>query len=233
MRVWILALAAVSGLVSVGSVPAQAGLDAATVQTAVFLEVPFPPPGAPALPAVQDCTMIDCIVPNYPLFPGDTAGQNSPPPAAPVNYLMDSLSLTTISVGDTLITITNNAAGLFCPVAGCTPGYFGGYVFTFTGAPNITKVTDSNTGSGNFVPVPINPGLPTGLMWTNNTITLNVAGDNLAVNDTLTLDVTTAGSGPPAVPEPSTWALTLLGFAGLAFAGYRRMGEADRAARAG
>ena len=27
---------------------------------------------------------------------------------------------------------------------------------------------------------------------------------------------------PPAGPEPSTWAMTLFGFAGLAFAGYRR-----------
>jgi hypothetical protein len=28
--------------------------------------------------------------------------------------------------------------------------------------------------------------------------------------------------GSPAVPEPSTWAMMALGFAGLAFAGYRR-----------
>jgi hypothetical protein len=27
--------------------------------------------------------------------------------------------------------------------------------------------------------------------------------------------------GTPAVPEPSTWAMMLLGFAGLGFAGYR------------
>jgi probable HAF family extracellular repeat protein len=27
---------------------------------------------------------------------------------------------------------------------------------------------------------------------------------------------------PPAVPEPSTWAMVLIGFGGLAFAGYRR-----------
>jgi uncharacterized membrane protein len=29
-------------------------------------------------------------------------------------------------------------------------------------------------------------------------------------------------SPPPPIPEPSTWAMMLLGFAGLAFAGYRR-----------
>ena len=37
----------------------------------------------------------------------------------------------------------------------------------------------------------------------------------------------------PPSPEPSTWALTLLGFAGLGVAGYRRMGSAGGAARIG
>ena len=50
---------------------------------------------------------------------------------------------------------------------------------------------------------------------------MNVNGDNLAVGDQLILDVTT--NGMPPVPEPSTWALMLLGFAGLEFAGWRRM----------
>jgi hypothetical protein len=36
--------------------------------------------------------------------------------------------------------------------------------------------------------------------------------------DTLTVDV----AGPPAVPEPSTWAMMALGFAGLGFLGYRK-----------
>jgi hypothetical protein len=34
-------------------------------------------------------------------------------------------------------------------------------------------------------------------------------------------DVTT-GSGVSAVPEPSTWAMMILGFAGIGFAAYRR-----------
>jgi hypothetical protein len=232
MRLRTLALVAVAGPIAAGMAPAQAGLDGATVQTATFLEVTFTPPTsppqAPALPAVQDCSVIDCSVPNYPLFPGDTAGQNFPAPTAPVDYLQDNLTGTTISIEDNKITITNDQPGAICPAAGCTPGDFGGYVFTFTGAPDITNVTETNTG--NFVPVPIDPGLPNGWTWTNNTITLNVLGDSPDLNATLTLDITTAGSGPPTIPEPSTWAMMLLGFAGLGFAGYRRSREAARAA---
>jgi PEP-CTERM motif len=37
--------------------------------------------------------------------------------------------------------------------------------------------------------------------------------------DSATFDFTIA---PTAVPEPATWATMLLGFAGLAFAGYRK-----------
>ena len=57
-------------------------------------------------------------------------------------------------------------------------------------------------------------------------------GSNLGPNVELTLMVANGASGafaiggavrePSAVPEPSTWAMTLLGFAGLGFAGYRQ-----------
>jgi hypothetical protein len=138
-----------------------------------------------------------------------------------VDYLPDFLTLTTVSVGDTKITITNNAAGQFG-----TPGTFSGYMFTFTGAPDITKVLVDSASSPDFQPV-----LPGGLSWTATSITVNVAGDNLAEGDQLVLDVT-AGSAP-VVPEPSTWAMMLLGFAGLGFAGWQRKGAASRAAHTG
>ena len=35
-----------------------------------------------------------------------------------------------------------------------------------------------------------------------------------------------AASIPPSIPEPSTWAMMLLGFVGLAYAGFRR-GQRD------
>jgi hypothetical protein len=57
----------------------------------------------------------------------------------------------------------------------------------------------------------------------------NIAcGRAIALNGAVTMDDNTVGIGgcssPPggsAVPEPSTWAMMLLGFAGLGFAGYR------------
>ena len=135
------------------------------------------------------------------------------------------LTATTVSVGDTQITITQQFAGLFCPAAGCTAGEFSGYVFTFTGALDITKVTVDSASSADFQPV-----LPGGLAFTATTISVNVNGDNLAVGDQLILDVTTGGV--PTIPEPSTWALMLLGFAGLGLVGYQRKGAAGRAGHA-
>jgi hypothetical protein len=46
------------------------------------------------------------------------------------------------------------------------------------------------------------------------------AGDILEA-DISNVTITVAVTPPPAVPEPSTWAMMLLGFVGLGFAGYR------------
>jgi hypothetical protein len=203
-------IAAAAALFASALAPAYASLVGATVQTASYLGVSFPPPAA----SPTECTVIDCTILDYNGASGPT---NSPLPTVPVDYVADFLSGTTVSVGDTKITILNNVAGLFCPSAGCTAGEFSGYVFTFIGAPDITKVTVDSASSPDFRPV-----LPGGLTFTATTISVNVNGDNLSVGDQLILDVT-AGGGPPPVPEPSTWALMLLGFVGLGFAGWRRM----------
>ncbi len=213
----LLALASVVlfGLAGVTSAPAYAaGLDGSTVQSASYFNVSFPPPAASPV----ECTIIQCTILDY---EGPDGPTNSPLPIVPVNYVEDNLTLTTVSVGNTQITITNDFAGEFG-----TPGSFSGYMFTFTGAPDITKVLVDSGSSADFQPV-----LPGGLSFTATSITVNVAGDNLAVGDKLILDVT-AGSAP-VVPEPSTWAMMLLGFAGLGFVGYRRRDAAGRAAHTG
>jgi hypothetical protein len=67
-----------------------------------------------------------------------------------------------------------------------------------------------------------------------NEFTIDVTGENPAFLSTLVIDVTTGGGPtPPVVPEPSTWAMMLLGFAGLGFVGYRRMGRHGGAAHVG
>jgi hypothetical protein len=164
---------------------ARATLMGATVQSASYLDVPNPPPAA----SPTECTMITCTILDY---NGPSGPTNSPLPIVPVTYLEDAMTATTVSVGDTQITIVNNMAGLFCPAAGCTPGDFSGYVFTFMGAPNITDVVVGSGTAPDFHPV--------SLTFTTDSITVDVAGDNLAVSDQLILDVTT---GTVPVPAPS------------------------------
>jgi hypothetical protein len=56
-----------------------------------------------------------------------------------------------------------------------------------------------------------------------NEFEVDVTGADPAYLSTLVINVQTANSGPVA-PEPSTWAMMLIGFAGLGLAAYRRAG---------
>jgi hypothetical protein len=57
---------------------------------------------------------------------------------------------------------------------------------------------------------------------TVNTGATIIDGRAIALNAAVTLQDNIITATPCAVPEPSTWAMMLMGFAGLGFAGYRR-----------
>ena len=121
-----------------------------------------------------------------------------------------------VSVFDKEITITYNSDLTFCYNPGQCGGPFSGFGFYFSNGVDITKVTAS--GSSSFQPI------PGGLSWSPTTILVNLNGDAPAMNDELDLNVYFAGGGP-STSEPSTRAMMLLGFAGVGFAGWRRMAK--------
>ncbi|MGO9419081.1 hypothetical protein [Roseiarcus sp.] len=226
MRLRMFALIAALGPLAVGSAPAVAGLAGAYVDTVSYFDVSDPPPGPTSVSAstpepTPDCTTIHyCNILNYPI-PGSS--QNFPfptvPSTSPLNYVLDSLSETYVSVSDNQITITNNLSAPFCFTSQCT-GPFSGFGFYFSSGVDITKVTAS--GPSDFLPI------SGGLSCTPTSIIVNLNGDSPQVGDKLILDVYFSGSGPIAL-ETSTWAMMLIGFAGLGFAAYRRTGVLARA----
>jgi PEP-CTERM motif len=209
------------------SAPAYAaGLDGSTVSAAFWLPVPgVTPPTNP--PPTVCTTTLACEIPNY--IDGMGNSVNSPSPMAPENFQEGAASGSTISVGDTQIVITNELANepLCSTALPCTDAFVGfSFAFTFSGGVHITDVTVDSGSSADFLPV------SGGLTFNPTDIFVNLVGDSPAAGDKLILDVTAAGS-TPVIPEPSTWAMMLLGFAGLGFIGYRRLGGHGRAAHVG
>jgi len=109
----------------------------------------------------------------------------------------------------------------------CTDAY-NTFDFIFTNE-DIVSVSVDPSSSADFLPatfgshlgLQFNPSKPDEFM-------VDLTGDDPAYLSTLVIDVTTAGGGPPPVPEPSTWAMKLLGFAGLGFAASRRTRSAPQ-----
>ncbi len=97
--------------------------------------------------------------------------------------------------------------------------------FTFTNE-DITAVSIASNSSADFAPATFGSHLGLQLVSPDE-FTVDVTGADPAYLSTLIINVTTAGS---VVPEPSTWAMMLIGSAGLGFAAYRRAGAAARTA---
>ena len=99
----------------------------------------------------------------------------------------------------------------------------GSLISSVSGIPDFTSVTldpSSILGSSGFD--------ASDITWNSGAVAVNWAGLTFADGATVVLDV----NGTGGVPEPSTWALMLLGFTGLSLAAYRNSKtiRADRVA---
>jgi len=234
MRAKILFVVANFAIFGMIAAPAQAGLVNPTSTVNPFFDyVSVVPPTGPQVAA---STGFSTGTPG----PFSLAAPITPPmyTTEPFNTSADAGFFFT----DTKVTIYNNADSLngpgtpnpdTPPTAG-DPGFpfcesssntgsscadpYNTFDFVFTNE-DITKVAVDPSSSADFLPATF--GSHTGLTLVGpNEFTVDVTGDNPAYLATLVIDVTTKGM--TTVPEPATWALMLLGFAELGFAGWRR-----------
>ena len=204
----IAATAAAAALFAAMSAPVHAGLVGDGTNT-VSVNYWFPSSTAPP--------PLTCDAQHNPNCEIETDSMNNPTPTIPANFIQGVADGVTISVGDTKIVITDILPNVpFCSTttASC-PDFFNGFAFSFSSGVDITNVTTDPTSAPDFRPV------AGGLTFTPTGIFVNVVGEAPDAGHELILDVTTKGS-MTTVPEPSTWAMMLLGFAGLGFAGWRR-----------
>jgi PEP-CTERM motif len=110
----------------------------------------------------------------------------------------------------------NNPIGAYLPSAQTfQPSATGFFVYA---ADLGTQTLPSNSGASNSDLLTLNKGLLQGSYVVAFLNSSNATANSGAIFET-GLPGTTRGG---AAPEPSTWAMMLLGFAGLGFAGYRK-----------
>ena len=146
------------GLFGVTSAPAYAGLVGNTVSAVFWVpSTTAPPPLACAVVGMDNCE-------------DETPAVS--PPTVPTDFLEGALSLSTISVGDTQITITNFGDPVtqpFCSTLDPCHDAFTGFVFIFSSGADITSVTVDPSTPADFFPI------SGGLTFTSTAIFVNLA----------------------------------------------------------
>ena len=200
-------------ILRVACAPAEAGLAGSTVGVmAISARRRIRRPAAIRSPY--------CAVSRSPLTP---AGPRARPTSSRrLRSTNTSQRHTSIVVSDNQITIANlvdpaQNNPLFCTTALPCHDVFDGLVFAFSGNNSITNVAvDPSTPNADFQ--------PRSIAFDAHTIYVDLTGaDPSSYGETLVLDVTAPGvTTTPGVPEPATWGLLLVGFAGLGWTGWRR-----------
>jgi hypothetical protein len=158
---------------------------------------------------------------------GDTANITNPNPATGlfVNSLT-SLSFTIAGVGSGTFTdpfeVFARSSGIFAPVVGFNQA--NGIGSLILGAANIAAASnyDLSTSIGpitGFGLANVGSGNGNGDFFATTVTTVGGGFEISSLGDATFTAVTSA------VPEPSTWAMLILGFAGVGFMAYRRKGK--------
>lgn len=123
------------------------------------------------------------------------------------------------SASGTQISISTNSIG-----AAWQPGSFNGLVFdVVSGSPDITGITLDPSSTATQASI-------SDASFTSSSATFNFQSELWQPNTGVVYDLTFGTAGVGAVPEPSTWAMMILGFAGIGFMAYRRRNAALSAA---
>jgi hypothetical protein len=155
---------------------------------------------------------------------GYTISVNASNTGSPDYLASNQLSVSTTTGGTLTIDVTEtgltqNAAQLFLSTFGSN---------SITGGGTLTEQTFLDTGNGVFTTVtPLGSQTFTGGGFVPQIANLGTVPGTFSITEVYTLNLSGPGSfnaniDVSAVPEASTWAMLILGFLGVGFAGYRR-----------
>ena len=250
MRLGKFAPGALVALVAQASAPAHAGLINPTSTVDIYFDYVNPNPAngpvgtftAPSQPfngGLQPFSLATAIPPPSPLPITGYTAPNAPSPIHTTEpYNLSAVAGFFFTDSQVVVYANQSPPIPYCWSSGnsgssCADPY-NTFDFVFTNE-DITGVSVASNSSADFAPATFTyagvspPIVHLGLqLVSTNEFTVDVTGDNPAYLSTLIINVTTGGG--PIVPEPSTWALMLLGFMGLGLAGYRQIHRAARSA---